>query len=226
MHYDENQSTYDINPCHKRNNLLQYGSQSLCSSKEDKSADGCYEYSDSYARNIDIHYGKHFLKCSTDGVGLHHVSHEAECKGNENSKGNCHRFSERSLKSGLDIVNRSAGYLSVLFLFIGLCKNSLSIDGSHSEECGNPHPENGSRTAAYDSGCRSGEVSCTNLCRNPRCDSLERRHLPGIMLFTVQTEMSEYQLKALSKTAQLDKLQPKCVINSCSAQKEDEQKAP
>ena len=226
MHYDKNQGTYDINACHNRNNLFQYSSQSFCSTEENEGSNSSYKYADSYAWNIDIHYGKHFLKCRTDRVGLHHISHETEGKRNKNSKGNCHHFSQCSLECGFNIVNRSAGYLSVLFLFIGLCKNSLTVDSSHSEECGNPHPENSSRTAAYDSGCRSGKVSCTNLCCNRRCNSLERRHLSGIMLFTIQTEMSEHQLKALSKTAQLDKLQPKCVINSCSAQKEDEQKAP
>ena len=226
MHYDKNQSTYDINACHKRNNLFQYSSQSFCSTEENEGSNSSYKYADSYAWNIDIHYDKHFLKCRTDRVGLHHISHETEGKRNKNSKGNCHHFSQCSLECGFNIVNRSAGYLSVLFLFIGLRKNGLSVDGSHSEECGNPHPENGSGSATYDSGCRSGKVTCTNLCRNRCCDSLERRHLSCIMLFPVQIEMSENQFEALAKTTQLNKLQTESVINTCSTQKEDEQKSP
>ena len=106
----------------------------------------------------------------------------------------------------MDIVNRTSGYLSVFYNFIFLCKGSLGIDGSHSEERAEPHPEDGSGAAAEKCSCSTGQITGTYLSGNCGCNRLEGGHFARFLL-TLVTKVTKEKLEALSKFSYLNELE-------------------
>ena len=90
----------------------------------------------------------------------------------------------------------------------GLGEDCFPIDGSHTEESGNPHPEDGACAAAAQSHCASGDVAGTHLSGDGSGQCLEGTHTLVISLFTVEAEPSEQTGQAMTEPAHLNETHP------------------
>ena len=198
---DYDQRSQDIKSRHERHHGLCYFRDTLHTAGEDKYGKYCHDQSHDPLRD-----SKCSMERCSDGVGLYCVPHESKSKDQKYRKDTCQDLAESSLERAADIVYRSTGYDPVVSdLLISLCHQSLGINGSHSQEGSNPHPEDRARSADGDGCSRAGNITGTNLCRNGGCQSLERTHtvISGLALLAEQS--AEHLLDAPLKSANLDK---------------------
>ena len=113
------------------------------------------------------------MKGLADRIGLNHISHKSERKDQRYREKSRQKLSKASLEYVFYIVDRSPGNSPVLHHTRFLGHDSLRIDGSHSEKCTDPHPEDGSRTSGSDSRSRSRNISCSDLRRYGSSQRLE-----------------------------------------------------
>ena len=73
------------------------------------------------------------------------------------------------LKGFLNIVNRTAGDMTVYVGLVFLGQGCLSIDRRHSKKCRKPHPEDRARSARNDCTRRTRDIPGADLRCN-RCD--------------------------------------------------------
>ena len=85
-----------------------------------------------------------------------------------------------------------------------LSQYSLGVNGSHTEESNNPHPENSTRTTSQNCTAGTYDITSTNLSSNSGSQSLEGTHLAFLGL-TVNGKITKYSPQAFAKTANLDK---------------------
>ena len=73
-----------------------------------------------------------------------------------------------------DVVRRTADHVAVgVFAFEGLSQHRFGKDGGHTEEGGNPQPEQGAGAARDDSSGRTRNVTGTHLSSDGGSQSLE-----------------------------------------------------
>lgn len=90
-------------------------------------------------------------------MALHHVAHEAERDDDRDREEGGERLAAETLA---DVVGRAAGQVAVSVAgAVELGKDGFGEDGRHAEEGGDPHPEDGARTAHGDGGGHAGEVA-------------------------------------------------------------------
>ena len=172
----------------------------LSPSEENKSADDHKDNSDDPGRNT-----KCCFAGRSDRVGLYHTSEEAKRKCNRDCEEACKKFAERTFKCRCDIVDRTAFDRSVLLYDTSfLRKRCFGINRCHAKERDDPHPENSAGTTGKDRAGSADDISGSDLSCDCGCKSLERTH-PGIMLFAVKRQCSEYTGHSLFETAHLDK---------------------
>ena len=221
VHKDKSQGTENINSCHDRHEFLQNTGKSICSAEEDKSGQSGNDRRYNNRRNMDIQNCKGFRESNTDGVGLHHISHKAKRDNQHYRKKDRQNLSAKSRECRPYIIDRSAGHFSIFLFFIGLGKNRLSIVCRHPEKTRYPHPEDCSGSSAYQSRCRTGERTGTDLRRNCRCNRLECRHLPVFMAASLQRKAAEYHFKTFSQPSKLNKTKLNRIINSRTTEQDN-----
>ena len=142
-----------------------------------------------------------------DGVGLNHVAHEAQCQDNGHCEEGSHEGTDLTLESSLDVVDGATGNSTVFVHGLELLsQNRFAVDGSHAEESGQPHPEHGTGTTGYQSGCTAGNITGTNLSRNGGCQSLERAHAFLARCLTLQADVAEDQAHTFTELPDLDEI--------------------
>ena len=83
-------------------------------------------------------------------------------------------------------------------------KCDLSEFRAHSKDCGDPHPEHGTRTADRDRTGDTGDISGTDRSGEGRTDSLERSH-GAVRSFLLFENSSERGFQCIREFANLDK---------------------
>ena len=146
---NNDQASNNIDTSHDRNDLLNNSSQSCSTAYEDEACQHCQNKTDGNRRDIDISCCKYFCKCSSNGIGLYHISHESKCEDNEDREEYAKHFSKSSFECSMDIVDRTSSHFPMFYSFVFLSQGCLSIDSCHSEKSTEPHPEDGTRTASY-----------------------------------------------------------------------------
>ena len=177
VHANQNQASHDIDARHERHDSLYHSRQSGGAAYEDERRNHSQNDADGYRRDIDIPGFKDTGKGRADGIGLYHIAHKAQGQDDENGENHSQHPSEGSFKCLVDIVNRTSGHFSVFLGLIFLGQGCLAVDGSHSEECADPHPENSPRTSGDQRRGRAGQVAGTYLGRYRCGQRLERGHL-------------------------------------------------
>ena len=82
----------------------------------------------------------------------------------------CQEFAEFSFKNIFYVVHRTA-YNDAVFFYSGVLRhNGLRINGGHTKECADPHPENCTRSSGSNGRGCAGNVSRTYL----RCNAVAR----------------------------------------------------
>ena len=221
VHKDKSQGTENINPCHNRHEFLQNTGKSIRSAEEDKSGQSGNDRRYNNRRNVNIQNSKSFRKSNTNRVGLHHISHKAQRDNQHDRKKDRQNLSAKSRERRPNIIDRSAGHFSIFLFFIGLRKNRLSIVCCHPEKARNPHPEDCSRTSTYQSRCRTGKRTGTDLRRNRRYNRLKSRHFSIFMAASLQRKASEYDFKSFSQPSKLNKTKLNRIINSRTTEQDN-----
>ena len=145
------------------------------------------------------------MESVTDGVGLYHVTDEAQSQNDEQCEQSCQYFTESTFVSSTDVVNRTASYSAVVANgFVFLSQRCFYKVGSHAEECGNPHPEDSTQTTSCDSGSSTSKVTGTYLSSNGSCQSLEGRHTVCTSFFAAQFDVTEYLFETFGKVTNLN----------------------
>ena len=122
-------------------------------------------------------YAKGIVEGVANGVGLHHVAHQAQRQNDGYCEEACQELPKAALKCLPDVVDRAADDLAGLRAGLELLgQHSLAVNRCHAKERGQPHPEYGARTAGNQRGCAAGDVARTYLGRNGRGQRLEGAH--------------------------------------------------
>ena len=137
------------------------------------------------------------MECCCDRVGLYSITHESECQCDQYCENSGKDFSKCSLERCSYVVYRTSCNLSVCSdRLILLSHDGLCINGCHSEECCDPHPEDCSSSTNCKCCCRSGDITGSHLCCNGCRKRLERRH----SVFTCFSFLAEQTTKGSSHT--------------------------
>ena len=161
------------------------------------------------------------VKCCTDRVGLYHISHKSQGQDDSYRKETCQEFSKSALEYVFYIIYRASYIMSVFQFSCMLCHNSFRIDGSHSEECTDPHPEDGTRSSGCNRCCCSGDITGSYLGGNRCCQSLKRTET--IFSFpAMQRKITKQCFHSGTKLSYLNKFQAERV-NDTGSQKQDQQ---
>ena len=161
------------------------------------------------------------VKCCTDRVGLYHISHKSQGQNDSYRKETCQEFSKSALEYVFYIIYRASYIVSVFQFSCMLCHNSFRIDGCHSEECTDPHPEDGARPSGCNR-CRcSGNITGSYLGGNRCCQSLKGTET--IFSFSsMQRKITKQCFHSGTKLSYLNKFQAERV-NDTGSQKQDQQ---
>ena len=196
---DTYQTTNQIESSHDRNDLLGNGSDGAYAAQEDEECQSSNDHADD--QWVDAECG---VECITDGVGLYHVTDEAQSQNDEDGEQSSQYFTESTFVSCADVVNRTTGYSAVVANgFVLLSQGSFYEVGSHAEECGNPHPEDRAHTTGSDSGSSTSKVTGTYLSSDGSCQCLEGRHTVFTSFVTGQFDVAEYLFETFSKVTNL-----------------------
>ena len=173
---------------------------------------------------------EYLIECAADGIGLYHISGESKGDDDQYGENSGQYFAEFSLKCSTNIVHGTACHLSVFGRLILLGKSCLRVDRGHAEECAHPHPEDGARTSADQSGCSSRQIAGSDLCGDGCRHRLEGCHLSFISAFLfflpAQREIAEYLMPALSELSYLNEFQANGVVDPGAAKYDDEHHIP
>ena len=186
---------------HDRDDLLGNGSDTADAAEEDERRDECADDADR-----DLRCAERRLERYADRVCLHHVAGEAEREDDGNREETGEKLAETALKTCADVVDRAAGHVTALIGgLVLLRKDRLAVDGGHTEESGEPHPENRARAAGVKCGSRARDVAGADLRRDSGRQRLKRAHAVRARLFTVERKVAEQMLPAGAELADLDK---------------------
>ena len=181
---NDDQSTDEVEDSHDGNQLLSYGTDTGYAAGKDDQCKCCDH--DTACQLIVGNMLSHELEacsyickecrmeCITDGVCLYCVTEKSQSQSDQNCEDTSQYLTEGTLVSFTDVVHRSADVASVGKLLSGsLSQNCLAEDGSHTKECGYPHPEYCTRAAGCDSRSNTGDVTGTYLTCDCSGNSLE-----------------------------------------------------
>ena len=202
VHADGNERTADVEDGHNGNQLLGDGSNALHASQENEGGNGGNHDTGGQLGNTEG--GEESV---TDGVGLNHVAHEAQGQDDGNGEEGGHGLAQSALESSADVIDGAAGDGTVFADFlIVLCQNSFAVDGSHAEECGQPHPEHSAGTAGNQCGGTARDVAGTDLSGNGGGQSLERTHAVLAGSVALQADVAEDQAHTFTELPDLDEI--------------------
>ncbi len=184
---DRNGADYEEND-HERNDLFSNVCDSLKTAEKDKSCDHGKDDTEnevvkgnalikSYAgKCLDLECGNHV---NNDLVDLAHCTDTEGSENCEDAEEDCKRLTEELTELHLahalfEVVHRTAGPFAFSVLAAEVdTENVFGVVGHHSEECGNPHPENRTGTAGNDSCSNTGDVTYTDSSRKSGTERLE-----------------------------------------------------
>ena len=106
-----------------------------------------------------------------------------------------------ALKSGGNVIHRAAVVGTVRVLAAGLdSQGGLGIDGSHTEEGNDPHPENGPRAAGQDGAGCAHNVARAHLGGDGGSQRLEGTH-SMLLPSAPKGQIAKYLFHALPKSS-------------------------
>ena len=145
------------------------------------------------------------LEALTDGVGLHHAAHEAQSQDDGHGEEGGQELAEAALESGGDVVDRAAVDGAVSGFHPGLDGQGWPrLNGGHTEESDDPHPEDGAGAAGQNSAGCAYDVAGAHLGGNGSGQCLEGAHA-AVMLFAVEGQVAEHSAHTLTEAADLNK---------------------
>ena len=162
----------------------------------------------------------------TDGVGLHHVAHEAQRQNDEHREHRGQHLADLALERGADIVRRAARDMAVHRGLVVLRQHGLGVNGRHAEKRRHPGPEQRARAAADQRRGTARDVAGADLRRNGRRQRLKAAHALGVRLFAAQRKAAEHTAEALAKAAHLHAAQPHGKVHARADQQKQQQRVP
>ena len=195
---DEDQTAEEVETCHEGHDLFGEGSDTVNAADEDERGDCRYEDTDDPGRNAE-----RGVAGFCHGVGLNHCTHEAERENGCYSEEGGEELTELVRERVHDVVNGTAGHSAVSGYLAGLLsENSFGVDGSHTEESDDPHPEDSTGAANEDRTAGTDDITGTDLCGDCGGESLERAHttLGGA---AAERDITEHFAHAFAEAADL-----------------------
>ena len=181
---DDGERADDVDEGHDRDHLFGERGDATDAADEDEAGDDEGEDAGDPGRDVE---GR--VEGAGDRVGLHHVAHEAERDDDRDREEGGERLAAETLA---DVVGRAAGQVAVSVAgAVELGEDGFGEDGRHAEEGGDPHPEDGARTAHGDGGGHAGEVARAHLGRDGRRERLEGGHAVLVGLAAEERDAAE-----------------------------------
>ena len=213
IQYNHTDRKNDVQQCHERNQFFGDTSDSFDTAKQnhtDKKHDhntknqiqrfGCR------FRN-DVEIDQSSVDRSRDCIYLCGISGTENGQYTEGGIKNCKDLPFLA-QSVFDVVHRTADIITLFISFAEMNgKCDLSEFRAHSKDCGDPHPEHGTRTADRDRTGDTGDISGTDRSGEGRTDSLERSH-GAVRSFLLFENSSERGFQCIREFANLDKSGP------------------
>ena len=158
----------DVNGGHEGNDFLSHRRQTGDAAEENRTGEyGCHNTGDDQ-RNAESR-----VHGVGNRIGLHHVADATQSNDDGDREEDGHRTPFFTHTLG-DVVRRTADHVAVgVFAFEGLSQHRFGKDGGHTEEGGNPQPEQGAGAARDDSSGRTRNVTGTHLSSDGGSQSLE-----------------------------------------------------
>ena len=208
----------DIENCHDGNDLFSNRRDSADSANEDEGADCGKNQTD----HPSGHHGNSGVDRFGNGVGLYHGSHEAQCQCDGYGEEAREELAEAVIEGTSDVVNGSAKNRAVLLNDLGLlCENCLGVDGCHTEEGNDPHPEDGTGATHEDRAAGANDVARTDLRGDGGCQCLEGGK-SAIFLSAAERNVAKDPLHAFAKATNLHEARTNGIEQTDTNQKEDE----
>ena len=219
---DDHKAAEHVQHSHDGHELFGHAGDALGTADEDEAAKHGHE--DTGMDGVEAEGG---LAGGADGVGLHHVAHEAAGKDDGNGEEHGQSLTEGALEGGADVVGRAAHGFAVFVGFLILKgEHGFGIVGGHAEEGAEPHPEDSAGAAGGDGGSRTGDVASAHLSGNGGGEGLEGAHAGLIGAFAMQGCVAEEALEGVAELANLDEAQAEGVENTGAAEEEEKEPAP
>ncbi len=212
----ENHAADKVERRHNRNHLLREGGDSPDAADENKGRNHRHKNTDHHL--VDAERG---VKRIADGIGLHHVAHDAECENDGNRKKAGKKLPEAALERLRDVIDRAADHMSLVVSCLRhLCKRRLAVNGRHAEEGRQPHPEDRTGAAADKRRRAACNIAGSDLCRNGRCQCLEGRHAFLSCLIALQGKSAEHPFPGLREMPHLHESRADAEIDAGADQQE------
>ena len=205
----QDQSHCNIEHGHKRNQFRRNVSDSLNAAQQNQQNQSCNQNADSQVHISHIIFIEHIeveqcgINGCHDGIDLRRISRPEYRQYAQD--GIEHRqelpFFAQAV---LDVIHRSADPISLIVSLSEVHRQGyLCKFRAHSQKCGTPHPENGTRTAQGNRTGYAGDVTGSHGARQRGTYRLERRQRALFRLFLI-----EYRAKSmLQNVSELPELQ-------------------
>ena len=221
VHDQDHDAAQDVKRRHDGHDLFGNGGNTLHAAQKDECCDQSHH--NAHGQMADA---ERVMERITDGVGLHHVAHEAQRQNDQYREYARQHLAERALERRADVVRRAAGDFAVDGGAVTLGQHGLGVDRRHAEERRYPHPEQCARPAADKRRGAAGDVAGAHLGSNGGSQRLEAAHALVIGLFAAQRKAAEHAVEPLAKAAQLYAPQPDGKKHAGADQQEQQQRVP
>ena len=219
---DQNDNAAQNVKCrHDRHDFFRYSGNSLHAAQEDERRNG--RHHDAHRQPVQA---KGVVERITDGVGLHHVAHEAQRQNDEHREHRGQHLADLALERGADIVRRAARDLAVQRGLVVLRQHGLGVNGRHAEKRRHPGPEQCARAAADQRRGTARDVAGADLRRDCGRQRLKAAHALGVRLFAAQRKAAEHTAEAFAKAAHLHAAQPHGKVHARADQQKQQQRVP
>ena len=222
VHNDNYDTTNEVESSHDRNDFFSYRSDGTDTAQEDEECQNSNDHTDDQWVNTEC--GRERI---TDGVSLNHVTDEAQSQNDEYGEQSSQDFTEGAFESSTDVVNWTADYRTIVAnRFIFLCEGCFYEVGCHTEECGNPHPEDSTHTTGSDSGSSTSKVTGTYLSSDGSCQCLEGRHTVFTSFVTGQFDVTEHLFETTGEVTDLNTFCADGEPYACADKSEQQEEVP
>ena len=208
--HNDHDAGHDVNHGHEGNQLLGNGAQTLDTAEEDDS-----NQNDQNDTQNDVHgalcakrrveRSDHGVDGGSDVAHLHGVADAEGCQSGEDTEDGAQPLPVLA-QTVLDVIHGAADPLALFVLFTELNgQQNFGVLGTHTDQGGDPQPEDGARAAQGDGGDDAGNVTGADGARQSGGHSLEGGDF-ALAGLTLLEDLAQGVFHCIAKLAELHAL--------------------
>ena len=203
----------DVKACHEGNHPFSDAGNTSHAAADDSHGKNCNNSSDDHTVST-----KCMVQRKGNSIGLDGVVNHAVSNGNEDGKDSCPEFVAQTI---FQVVSRTASETISVFTrnLVNLSQGTFYKSCSRTDDSNEPHPENSSRTAGYNSNCNAGNIAYADSGCCTDAERLERRNF---ISFCFCAGRICYQFEHRAEIAKLYCFCADGKVHACAYQKDND----